>query len=57
MTGSTENNLLLALFKYAHRQSENFTTAAFVHLLRHLIFGWHPILRACIPHTASQSQA
>jgi hypothetical protein len=30
------NNLLLALHKYAHQQDENFTTEAFVHLLRHL---------------------
>lgn len=37
MTESTENNVFLALFKYAHRQGENFTTAAFVHLLRHLL--------------------
>lgn len=29
------NNLLLVLRKYAHQQDENFTTATFVHLLRH----------------------
>jgi hypothetical protein len=37
MLVTTENNLLLALYKYAYRQGENFTTAAFVHLLRHLL--------------------
>ena len=31
-----QNNLLLALHKYAHQQDENFTTEAFVHLLRHV---------------------
>jgi hypothetical protein len=31
-----DNNLLLALHTYAPRQDENFTTEAFVHLLRHL---------------------
>lgn len=35
-TSSAKNNLLLALHKYAHQQDENFTTEAFVHLLRHL---------------------
>jgi hypothetical protein len=32
----SENNLLVALHKYAHQQDENFTTESFVHLLRHL---------------------
>jgi hypothetical protein len=32
------NNLLLALYTYAHQQDENFTTEAFVHLLRYLQF-------------------
>ena len=36
MRGSNGNNLLLATYGYAKRQGENFTTAAFVHLLRHL---------------------
>ena len=31
-----DNNLLLALYTYASQQDENFTTEAFVHLLRHL---------------------
>jgi hypothetical protein len=31
-----DNNLLLALHTYAIQQDENFTTEAFVHLLRHL---------------------
>jgi hypothetical protein len=31
-----DNNLLLALHTYASQQDENFTTEAFVHLLRHL---------------------
>jgi hypothetical protein len=32
----SENNLLVALSNYAHQQEENFTTEAFVHLLRHV---------------------
>jgi hypothetical protein len=37
MVGSVQdNNLLLALHTYAAHQDENFTTEAFVHLLRHL---------------------
>jgi hypothetical protein len=31
------NNLLSALYKWAHRQDENFLTEAFVHLLQHLL--------------------
>jgi len=31
------NNLLSALYKWAHRQDENFLTEAFVQLLRHLL--------------------
>lgn len=33
---NNENNLLVALYRYAHQQKENFTTEAFVHVLRHL---------------------
>ncbi len=36
MIGVPDNNLLLALHKYASRQDENFLTEAFAHLLRHL---------------------
>jgi len=32
-----ENNLLLKLHRYSHRQDENFITESFVHLLVHLI--------------------
>jgi hypothetical protein len=35
-TQGGDNNLLLALHKYASLQDENFTTETFVHLLRHL---------------------
>ena len=31
------NNLLLLLYRLAHRQQENFTTESFAHLLQQLI--------------------
>jgi hypothetical protein len=34
---SPENNLLLRLHKWAHRQDENFLTDTFAHLLQHLL--------------------
>src|SRR6266568_205661 len=34
---ASNNNLLSALYKWAHRQDENFLTEAFVQLLRHLL--------------------
>jgi hypothetical protein len=36
MTEADESNLLVVLHKWASQQGENFTTDAFVHLLRHL---------------------
>jgi hypothetical protein len=35
-------NLLVLLFRFAHRQQENFTTESFAHLLQHLIDGDPP---------------
>ena len=32
-----ENNLLVQLHNWAHRQDENFTTDSFAHLLSHLV--------------------
>ncbi len=37
MTQPGQNNLLLALHGFAQQQNENFTSQAFVHLLRHLL--------------------
>lgn len=39
------DDILVKLFRYAHRQSENFTTEAFAHVLQHLV-EYHPVRAA-----------